>query len=316
MGRILFRKVCARSPRLRALCLRTEGTVLYLFWKLVQHIPPEHACATGGWLIGLLGPRTHKHARIRSNLRLAFPERSGTEIDALTKSIWRNFGAVLAELPHFGRMTVNGPSPSVHVELDPAARPVVESRQPAIYVSAHLGNWEAVAFTIAKLGIPLTVVYGPQRNPALDALLHAQRQVLGCRLVAKENAIRELVGAVRGGRSVGLLADQRVDTGAAVPFFGVNAPTTTSPAWLALKLRCPLVPVQIERLGNARFRAIFHRPIAADSAASDDENILQITTDLNRLFETWIRDRPEQWLCIKRRWPAAEYGSSMSTNRA
>jgi KDO2-lipid IV(A) lauroyltransferase len=98
------------------------------------------------------------------------------------------------------------------------------------------------------------------------------------------------------------LPDQRVDSGEPVPFFGCEAPTTISPAWLALKLNCPLIPVQIERTGNARFRAVFHRPILTGGKPDEQTDPLQVTEDLNHLFESWIRKRPDQWLCMKRRW--------------
>lgn len=315
VGRILFRGAFARSRRLRSLGKRLDGAFLYLFWQLVKHLPPERARAAGKLLLSWLGPKTHKHVQIIRNLRLAFPQLTEARIDALARAIWGNLGTVLAETPHLNNMSIDGPTPAIHVKIDGAARPIVENRQPAVYVSAHLGNWEAVAFTIAKLGVPLTVVHGPQSNPALETLIQVQRRSLGCRLVAKTHAIRQLVHDIRQGRSVGLLADQRVDAGEAVPFFGVNAPTTTSPAWLALKLDCPLVPVQIERLGNARFRTVFHRPLTVDHGMSEKENILRATAELNSLFEEWIRARPEHWLCIKRRWPVAAYTTSMNPQR-
>ena len=80
----------------------------------------------------------------------------------------------------------------------------------AIYVTAHLGNWELVGSTIAKSGIPLSVIYGPQSNPVLERMVQQLRRSLGCRLIAKQNGIRQLVREIRSGRSVGLLPDQRV----------------------------------------------------------------------------------------------------------
>jgi KDO2-lipid IV(A) lauroyltransferase len=307
VGRILFRRTYAGARRLRDFGPGIEAAVLRLFWELARHLRADHACATGRSLVRWMGPKTHKHRLLMNNLRLTFPEYSDAEVEALARTVWANFGMALAEVPHLHTMTVGGPSAAIDVNIDDAVRPVLETRRPAIYVSAHLANWEAAAFTIAKLGVPLTVVYGPQNNRALDKLIQSQRHALGCQLVAKHSALQRLIRDIRAGRSVGLLADQRVDTGAAVPFFGVNAPTTTSPAWLACKLGCPLVPVQIERLGKARLRATFHRPLATEHTAASEADIVQTTTELNRLFETWIRNRPEQWLCLKRRWPAAAY---------
>ena len=106
------------------------------------------------------------------------------------------------------------------------------------------------------------------------------------------------------GRSVGLLVDQRVDSGEPVPFFGLEMNTSTTPARLALRYHCDLIPIRIQRLGNARFRATFEPPITPTGEFTDEhEKILDMTRQLNELFETWIRDQPQDWLCSKRRWP-------------
>ncbi len=290
--------------------------MLHLFWKLITRMSAHRACSLGRALSGWLGPKSHRHAQLKKNLRLAFPAHSAAEIELLAQGVWKNLGAVMAEAPHLSSMTVGGANPSVHVSIDAATRPILDQRQPAVYVSAHLANWEIAALTIARLGVPLSVVYGAQRNPALEALIQDCRGVLGCRLVEKSSAMRRLVGDIGEGRSVGLLVDQRVDSGVLAPFFGILARTTTSPARLALKLGCPLVPVQVERLGDACFRTVFHPPLPVNLKASDAENILQLTTQINGLFETWIRLRPEQWLCLKRRWPVPEYAASTNNTGA
>jgi len=270
----------------------------------------QQASATGRALVRRLGPKTHKHRQIKRNLALAFPTLDTRQRESLACDIWGNFGAVMAEYPHLQTLTAAGSPPFISVVMDDATRTIFEAKQPAIYVSAHLGNWELVASTIAKSGIPLSVIYGPQSNPVLERMIQAQRKSLGYRLIAKKNAIRQLVYEIRSGRSVGLLPDQRVDSGEPVPFFGWEAPTTTSPAWLALKLDCPLIPVQMERTGNARFRVVFHRPVVSGDSSGARADPLQVTKDLNHLFEDWIRSRPDQWLCIKRRWLTNTYRMS------
>ena len=108
------------------------------------------------------------------------------------------------------------------------------------------------------------------------------------------------------GRSVALVVDTRDDDGAPIPFFGHDKLTTLAPARLALRFGCELIPVRIERLDAARFRLTVYEPVRPDPAlASDKDRAVQMMRDLNRLFEQWIRERPEQWLCIKRAWPKA-----------
>jgi KDO2-lipid IV(A) lauroyltransferase len=107
------------------------------------------------------------------------------------------------------------------------------------------------------------------------------------------------------GGSVGLVVDNRVDEGELVPFFGRPAPTVTTPARLALHFDCPLVPVRVERLADgARFRITLYAPLRPGAAArTKAERVLDMTRQLNEHFERWIRERPGQWLVVKRRWP-------------
>jgi len=284
-----------------------EGWLLRLFWLLVGHLSPARASAFGRKSFRRFGPATHKHQRIKRNLRLAFDGLNEDETEQLARGIWENFGAVLAEYPHLARLRATGAEPCIDVIIDDATRPVLEDRRPAIYAGAHLGNWELVAPTLKAKGIPLSAVYGPQGNPVLENLLQAQRRASGCRFIAKTHAVQQMIREIRAGRSIGLLPDQRVDSGEAIDFFGRPAPTTTSPAWLAMKLNCPLIPVQVERIADARYRMTFHPPLLTGSEAADPERMLRATTELNALFEEWIRARPEQWLCMKRRWPESAY---------
>lgn len=105
------------------------------------------------------------------------------------------------------------------------------------------------------------------------------------------------------GVSIGMLPDQRVNRGVVLPFFGKDACTTTAPARLALSSGRALFPTRVERLEGARFRLTVHdRVLPDDPEAPEVEQVLQMSRKLNGLFEQWIRERPEQWLCTKRRW--------------
>lgn len=313
MGRILFRQQSAHLLWLRNINHSLEGLLLRLFWLLVRYMSPARASATGRTLLRRLGPKTHKHQRIKRNLRLAFGNLDDDETDRLACGIWENFGALLAEYPHLANIRATGVSPRIDVVIDSASRSILEDRRPTVYVSAHLGNWELVAPTLSAKGVPLSIVYGPQGNPVLEALLQAQRESSSdCRFIAKASALQHLIRDIRAGRSVGLLPDQRVDSGEAIDFFGRQAPTTTSPAWLAMKLNCPLLPVQVERIEDARYRMTFHAPLLSGCEPADQERMIEVTAELNALFEQWIRERPEQWLCMKRRWPESAYRMGVS----
>jgi len=308
----LFKKSVKKLPWFGRLAWRLEAWLLGLFWLCVRPLSPRTASQLGYKLFYYLGPHLKKNRHVVPNLSIVFPKMTQSQRQETARAIWGNFGAVLAEYPHLGEITVNGTSPAVEVIIAEMARPVLAGKQPAIYVTAHLGNWELAASTVTGLGIPLSVVYSPQSNPFMDRMIQAERQSLGCGFITKNNAIRQLVRELQAGRSVGLLPDQRIDNGEPVPYFGVDALTTTGPAWLAIKMECPLMPLQIERTGPAKFRAIFHAPIDTGNGIGDSrQHLLEVTKKINHCFEQWVYGDPGHWFCIKRRWPKAAYNKEI-----
>lgn len=283
---------------------RMEAGLLYLFWAVCARLQPHVASAFGQRLLQRIGPRLGKTAHMRRNLRLAFPDLTEAELKDVLREVWGNAGAVLAEYPHLQEICYDHFGGAFDYVEKRNLDEYRAGRRHGVFVSAHVGNWELIAAAAGRQGIPLTVIYAPSRNPYVERLLRRRREALGCRLVSLDEGARPLLRELGEGRSVGLVVDTRDDDGVPIPFFGLDKLTTLAPARLAMRFGCELIPVRIERLGPARFRLTVHEPIRPDPAlASDKERAVQMMAELNRLFERWIRARPEQWLCIKRAWP-------------
>ena len=110
--------------------------------------------------------------------------------------------------------------------------------------------------------------------------------------------------ALKNGRTVGMVMDRRVDDGHPIRFFGREKLSTLVPARLALKFDCELIPAQVERLGDARYRVTFHKPVKpANPQAGETAQAVDMIQQIHLLFEAWIRRNPEDWFCSKRLWP-------------
>ena len=299
-----IRKRIDRVPALRRARWRAEAGLLQLFWAVCAALEPGTASAFGRRLLGAIGPSLGKTAPIRRNLMLAFPGLDESARAALLRAVWGNAGAVLGEYPHFKAICHDDfEGHFEYVErwnLDDYRA----GRRHGVFVSAHVGNWELCAAAAGRQGIPITVIYAPSRNPFIDRLLRRRREALGCRLVSLDGGARPLMRELGERRSVGLVVDARDDDGLPIPFFGLDKWTTLAPARLALRFGCDLIPVRVERVGDARFRLTVHEPVRPDLAlGSDKDRAIQMMGEVNRLFEGWIREQPQQWLCTKRAWP-------------
>lgn len=292
-----------RSPVLKRIRWASEAATLGLFWQICAWLPPDRASAFGRWLLKLIGPSLLKSRHMRRNLSFAFPELSENERQALLREIWGNTGAVLAEYPHLKTLCQREFDERFEFisPMDPAD--YLAGRRQGIFVSAHVGNWEVGAAPAVHMGVPLSVVYAAIKNPLIDRMLKRRRGGLGCKLLSRDDSLPYLMAALREGESLGIVADHRDDTGMPLPFFGLDKLTTVVPARLALRFDCDLIPARVERLEGARFRVTLHHPIRPDpDLASQKDQAVQMMGEINKLFEQWIRERPEQWLCTKRAW--------------
>jgi KDO2-lipid IV(A) lauroyltransferase len=298
-----LRKIARKHRLLQHLLWRLDYGLVWTVVKLARLLPVDTASRFGERVGAWIGPKLRKKTAIfKENLRQAFPEAGEDELDTLVRRSWGRAGRVLAEYPHLDRI-LSDPG-RLEIEIREPVVTYDNPSHPSVMVSAHLSNWEINCSAMAKMGIPNASLYSPPTNPLLDSLLQKHREALNCELIPRDNSTRLLMRALKQGRTAGIVMDRRVDDGVPVEFFGRDKPSTLIPARLALKFHCALVPAQVVRLRDARYRVIFHPPIRpADHCVDEDERALDMTRQLHRLFEDWIRERPEDWFCSKRLWP-------------
>lgn len=299
-----LRKYFERSSFVRNLLWLVEAGLFGLFLLVARMLPTDSATAMGRRLAMWVGPRLDKHRIFKRNLELAFPNKSEAEIESLARRVWGGAGGLLVEYAHLSDICVRQADKRLEIASQGEVPVLSHPERPAIFVSAHLANWEVCAAAIRRAGIPVTGVYTPLQNPFLERMLMRSRRPLGIRLAARDESMKTLLRELRAGRSIGMIMDQRVDSGVPLPFFGIDKLTTLVPARLALRHGYDLVPVRTERIAGSRFRVTFYAPLEPDDPdAGEIERAKQVTRKINLVFESWIRERPEDWWCSKRRWP-------------
>ncbi len=278
-----------------------------LFWWLCSLMSVERASVLGEKLAVGLAPRyPKKDGIIRRNMARAFPEKDEAEIETITQGIWRSFGQVLAEYAHLKGFDDIGPNKGRpnRVQVVGALEALREAKGPHVFVAAHLANWELAALVAKDQDIPLSVVYTPEQNWLLQGMMQRRRRRLGCECISSSEGPTPLFRELSQGRSLGFVMDRRLKKGELTPFFGSGTFTSLFPARLALRCGCNLVPVRVERLRRGAYRVSVQEPIRPDPSLADDRaKALDMTRQVNACFESWIRERPDQWFCSKRMWP-------------
>lgn len=287
-----------------SLAFRLQAILVRALFALFAALPVDTASALGGWLGRKVGPRLKGHRLAERHLRLALPDLPERRRRTILAGMWDNLGRTFAEYPHLPEITdpVSG-----RVELfgEDTFREVESAGTPIILASGHLANFEVMPLVAAQRGVTITVLYRPPNNPLVDAMLARYRGAAGGNLVAKSlRGTRRAFDAVRRGEPLALLVDQHFTQGLDVPFFGQPARTVKAPAQMALREGCAILPIRLERLGGAYFRMTVRPPLEIPHTGDDQADMIAITAALNGLLERWIRDRPDQWLWMHRRWRA------------
>jgi KDO2-lipid IV(A) lauroyltransferase len=176
-----------------------------------------------------------------------------------------------------------------------------------LFATAHLGNWELSAFAHALMTEPMNIVVRPLDNPRIDALVEHRRALSGNRIIEKKDAARELLRALKKNEAVGILVDQNVaaSEGAFVNFFGTPACAGVAFAKIAAHSGAAVIPgFALWADAERRYVLRFYPPLEMTGDAVAD------TQRLHAAIERVIREHPDQWLWIHRRWKTRPPGEA------
>jgi Kdo2-lipid IVA lauroyltransferase/acyltransferase len=180
-----------------------------------------------------------------------------------------------------------------------------------VLISGHFSNWEVMAAVIVHLGVDCQITYRAANNPYIDRRIIERRRRYGVQLLAPKggDGSREILEAMRRGESAALLNDQKFNGGVAAPFFGHVVHTAPGPTRLALRFDTDLIPMSVERTGGARFRVVVHAPLQFDRTGDRQQAIESGVRAVNAFMEQRVRERPEEWFWVHKRWPGEAYAS-------
>lgn len=280
-----------------------EASVAFAAYGVFKILPLKAASALGCWLAGTIGPRLGVSRRAVRNLKRVYPDMKDREISHIVHGMWCNLGRVIGEHPHLDAFNFDdgGNAELIGGEFIDQVR---EAQTPAIFLSGHMGNWELLPLAAAQRGVPLDVVYRAANNRMVDWLYrHGRAAVAGDQIPKGAAGARQVLRALRTGRSLGMLVDQKMNDGIPVPFFGLTAMTAPAAADLALRHGCPLLLARMERLEGTRLRITVRPPIWPEASGDRHADIMELMTRINAQLEAWIRERPDQWLWLHNRWP-------------
>ena len=263
-----------------------------------------------GAFMRVLGPWLKEHRIGRANLAAAFPEKSESEIETILSGVWDNLGRVAAEFAHIDRLRILEP-PKEPVgdivytpETEEGFQRLRRDGRPALIFAAHLANWELPALIAAKFDLDASVLYRrPNISAVSDAIIAIRKGSMGTLVPTDLDAPLRLARVLEAGGHVAMLVDQHYESGVEVTFFGRRCKANPFIARLARHVECPIHGTRVVRLPDRhRFRVDLSQAIEPRRDGEGKLDIQGTMQAITSVIEAWVREHPEQWLWLHRRW--------------
>jgi len=285
---------------------RLQYVVAWIFVKTLGVLPRPAARLIASIctrLLLLLMPKLRKTAEF--NLRLAFPDWTEAQRQAVIRQMTRHLGWMAVEFARLPRYSAKNIQDAVVLDGHENFLQGKNRGKGVLYLTGHIGAWELSSYAHALYGFPLHYMARPLDNQPLDALVNRYRGLSGNKPIYKNEAARLMLRVLKDAGTVGILADQNTmpDEGVFVDFFGVPACTTTGIARVALHTDAAVVPGYAFWDKDLRkYRLRFEPPVDLVRTGDTERDILENTQRFAKVIEEIIRKYPEQWIWIHARW--------------
>lgn len=285
-----------------------EFLLFVAFIKLVRTLKVDYASNLFAKIGRTIGPWLPVSNIAKRNLSIAFPDITPLKTKQIITGMWDNLTRTAAELPNFYSLSDEEFYKRVSIVGKENYDKVKKSGKSCIFITGHFANWEISTKTGCDAGLKLSFIYRAANNKLVDKEIYNLRQNLDLTQIPKgQVGIKDIIRAFKQNRCVCFLPDQKLNNGIEIPFFGKGAMTATAPAKLALDYQCPIIPVQVIRKEGANFIVKVHKPLEINYDQNNSQEIYRIMREINYIYEQWIKENPEQWFWVHKRWPNSYY---------
>ena len=286
--------------------------IFFLLSYVLNLFSPAMSIMAGkgmGLLFYLIDKR-HRNVTLE-NLKLAYGLKlSNDEAERIARNCFKNLGISVVEMIRWKKIDEKEFVKNISVEGIENYREALKKGRGLVFIGAHFGNWELLGIAISLLFQKGYLVARKLDNPYIHQKIEHLRTSAGNRVINKNDAFWEMIKLLKKGELVGVLMDQNVDRreGVFVPFFGRPACTNKGLAMIVLKTKTPMVPIFMVRLQDGSHRIIVKPEIPLVQTGDLKHDIRQNTAHINLAIEEMVRQYPDQWLWMHRRWKTQSQG--------
>ena len=289
---------------------RIVGAITVGLLNGIKHTDRRRSANLAGTFMRRIGPLFPEHRIGRQQLTAAFPEKSADEIEHILGGVWDNLGRIAIEFAHLDEFCVEGfgrqTADVITYPPESQARYdwIMKSGKAAVGFAAHLANWELPAIGAKLIGVKSAVLYRrPNIGAVSDAIVKLRAPLMGELIATGLDAPVKLARLLETGVHVGMLADQHYSKGVEVLFFGRRCLANPLIAMLARQTELPIYGMRVVRKADGNsFWGEISTPVQPVRDASGRVEVRGTMQAITSVIEGWIRQFPEQWLWLHRRW--------------
>lgn len=262
------------------------------------------------WVGRLFGRLTWHVIRLRRKvildaLQQAFPDKNRKEHARIAAAMYRQLGMTVIECLRVAHHPPDQLERYVRWENEKYLKQTIDQGRGALVLMAHTGNWELFGWSACSKGYEATAVVKKFKDSAFQQYWTGTRQRTGLKLLSSQepSAMRTCLKRIRAGEAVAMIMDQYrpVLKGVQVEFFGRMANTTPGLALMAAATQVPVVPVFTLRQPDHTHLIKVLSPLDPPPDRSET-SILTATQEYTRIIEQIVREHPEQWIWMHKRW--------------
>ena len=241
--------------------------------------------------------------RAYSHIKTAFgAQRPPAELYSITRQFYRSFGENFMEMLLIPRMDKAYIDRNVRIHGLEHVHEAFKRGKGVILVAVHAGGWEIANILCAHLGLPFSMFVRGQKLPRVERLLDGYRRQKGCRLIKRQDELRQLLRVLKANEATVLTVDQGGRRGTNVAFFGKDASMASGAVRLALKYGAVLLPVFPVRVKNSRVDFYVEPPFSPVRTGDEQRDLVLSLQGLVAVFERFIRRWPHSYLWTYRIW--------------
>jgi Kdo2-lipid IVA lauroyltransferase/acyltransferase len=289
--------------------IKLKHIVEYVLFRCIHFfvllLPLRLVHKTGFTLARIVFPLLKSRREVVSrNLRNAFPEMDVPHREQIAYLCFQHISATFLELLWLQNQTREGIRKRVTIDNVDLLENLLERKKGIVFLTAHFGSWELTAQAVSiYMNAPVCTIAKAQSNVLVDRTINRWRELFGVKIIPMGVSVREIIRMLHQGGVITLAADQTAPKeSVSVEFFGRFVPTFQGPAVFSLKTGAPIVLGCAVRQEDGNYKMhLVHVP-SDDLDGFSDDHVRELTQRQVHLTEEMIRQNPEQWMWMHKRW--------------